>query len=128
MQGFYNYLIITIILFTGLYGCFIANSFLKKTISLSIFQGAILLFFISLGKIANGKAPILECLDFSKCPENFASPLPHVLMLTAIVVGLATLAVALSLIIRIKNSYGSINETEVLNINLNEDLHRGEFK
>ncbi len=121
MQGNFNYIVIFLILVSGLYGCFASNNLIKKIMSLSIFQSAILLFYISLGKVNGAGAPVLKCLNFEECPQILASPLPHILMLTAIVVGIATISVAFAIIIRLKKKYGTIDENEIILINEKED-------
>lgn len=106
----FNYIICILILIIGLYITITSNNLLKKIIGLTIFQAAIMLFFVMMGKILEGTVPILKCLDSSHCPETYSHPLPHVLMLTAIVVSIATLAVALSLIWLIKEKFNTLDE------------------
>lgn len=79
---------------------------------LGVMQSGAILLFVAFGKVKNGKPPILDCLKFSECISTLSNPLPHVLMLTAIVVGVATLAVGISLIMQINNKYGSIEDDE----------------
>ena len=112
----FNYIISLMIFIIGLYAMITSNNLLKKLLAMSIFQSAILLFFISMAKVHGAKIPILKCLDYSKCPEVYTNPLPHVLMLTAIVVGLATLSVGLAIIVRIKENLSSIDENEIAKI------------
>ncbi len=117
----YNYWVALILLLTGLYGMISKNNLLKKVISMSIFQSAIILFYISIGAKKNATIPIIEhghnghgaantVIDVT----NYANPLPHVLMLTAIVVGVATLGVALALIQKINQIHNTIEEDEIL--------------
>ena len=82
---------------------------MKKIVGLNIFQVSVFLLYISVGKVSGGTAPIL-----TGAPEVFSNPLPHVLILTAIVVGVATTALGLSLVVRINEAYGTIEEDEVL--------------
>jgi len=90
----------------GLYLLITTSNLVKKLFGLAIFQASVLLLLISIGNVNGGSAPII-----SKSPEViYVNPLPQVLVLTAIVVGLATLAVGLALIIRIKKSFGTIEE------------------
>lgn len=124
----YNYWMAVILMLIGLYGTIVKDNLIKKLIGLNIFQTAIILFFISLGDVRTGPlgeggtAPILtEHLPWSAVEHAgneatfiYASPLPHVLMLTAIVVLAATAAVALALIVRIYEEYGTIQEEEIL--------------
>ena len=82
----------------------------KKLVGLSIFQTSVFLFYITLGRVSGGTAPIL-----TDAPDTlYSNPLPHVLILTAIVVGVATTALGLALILRIKEAFGSIEEDEIL--------------
>ncbi|MBE7637407.1 Na+/H+ antiporter subunit C [Sneathiella sp. P13V-1] len=106
----FNYWIFVILLMIGLYTVMSRSNLIKKMIGLSIFQIAVFLFYISLGKIEDGTAPILLEGD----GVIYSNPLPHVLILTAIVVGVATTALGLALIVRIKESFGTIDEDEIL--------------
>ncbi len=108
------YLICVFILTTGLYIMLSSYNYIKKIIGLSIFQSAVILFYIALGKVKQGIAPIIyeQDSDYTK----YSHPLPHVLMLTAIVVGIATVSLAVSLVIKIKQNYGTIEENELENI------------
>ena len=108
----YNYWISVILMLIGFYAIIAKDNLIKKIIGLNIFQTAIFLFFISLGAIKGGTAPIVSEEMISK-GYVYVNPLPHVLILTAIVVAVATTAVALSLIIRINEEYGTIEESEV---------------
>lgn len=166
----YNYWAIIILMMLGLYVTFQAGNMIKRLVGLSVFQTSVFLFYITLGKIAGGSAPILFGKDYPKdygddhggghgdaaghaatgheaaghgdlspamsgtdelgrpfvdaiidpghvggeaLYEVYSNPLPHVLILTAIVVGVATLAVGLALIVRIRESYGTIEMDEV---------------
>ena len=84
---------------------------IKKLIGLSIFQTSVYLLYISPGKIIGGTAPILSS-DY----QVYANPLPHVLILTAIVVGVATLALGLAIVVRINEAYKTIEEDEIYTI------------
>ena len=105
----YIYWLLFAIMMTGLYVVISHNNLLKKLIGLTVFQVGIFLFFISLGKVTGGSAPIM-----SANVETYSHPLPQVLILTAIVVGVATLAVGLALAVRIFQEYGTVEEDEVL--------------
>ncbi|WP_102144966.1 cation:proton antiporter subunit C [Mycobacterium hubeiense] len=105
----YNYWLLFAIMLTGLYIVISHNNLLKKLIGLTVFQVGILLFFIGLGKVAGGSAPII-----SDRVQTYSHPLPQVLILTAIVVGVATLAVGLALAVRIFDAYGTVEEDQVL--------------
>jgi len=105
-----NYWLFVILMMTGLYIVVARGNLLKKMIGLNVFQAAVFMLFISIGKIAGATAPI-----FAPDPSlTYSNPLPHVLILTAIVVGIATTALGLALIVRINESYGSIEEEEIL--------------
>jgi len=118
----YNYWMALVLLLIGLYGMISKNNLLKKVISMSIFQSAIILFYISISAKKNAGIPIIEhgynghhgnshvVIDAA----NYVNPLPHVLMLTAIVVGVATLGVVLSVIQKINQVHDTIEEDEIL--------------
>jgi multicomponent Na+:H+ antiporter subunit C len=105
----YNYWISVILMMIGLYNVMASSNLVKKLIGLGIFQSAVFLMYISMGKILGGTAPIAN-----NNIQTFSNPLPHVLILTAIVVGIATTAVGLAITIRIKEAYGSIEEHELI--------------
>jgi multicomponent Na+:H+ antiporter subunit C len=109
----YNYWISILLMLIGFYGIIAKSNLIKKMIGLNIFQTAIFLFFISLGAVKGGTAPIVSQEMIQK-GYVYVNPLPHVLILTAIVVSVATTAVALSLIIRLNKEYGTIEEDEIL--------------
>lgn len=104
---YYNYWIVVFLMMTGFYVVISANNLVKKIVGLNIFQTSVFLFYISMGKVAGGTAPIV-----AEGVEVYSNPLPHVLILTAIVVGVATTAVGLSLVVRIKRAYGTVEEDE----------------
>jgi len=106
--GLFNYWIVIILMMFGLYIVIAANNLVKKIIGLNIFQTSVFILYISIGKITGGAAPILV-----EGVEIYANPLPHVLILTAIVVGVATTALGLALIVRIKETYDTIEEDEI---------------
>ena len=105
----YNYWLIIILMMLGLYVVVSRGNLVKKIVGLNIFQMSVFLLYISLGKVSGGTAPIL-----TGKAETFSNPLPHVLILTAIVVGIATTALGLALVVRIRESFGSIEEEEIL--------------
>jgi len=112
----YNYWIVIILLTTGLYGVMAKQNLIKKLIGLNVFQTAVLLFYVSMSKIEGGTAPIL--INHGHGPQPlFDNPLPQVLMLTAIVVGISTTAVALTIVTRIYHEYGTIEEDQILELN-----------
>ena len=106
--GVWNYWIVFILMMIGLYIVISKKSLLKKIVGLAIFQTSVFLLYITFGKIAGGTAPILT----DNVNEIYSNPLPHVLILTAIVVGVATTALGLALTVRINKAYGTINEDE----------------
>lgn len=115
--GLFNYWVVIILMMTGLYVVIARSNLVKKVIGLSVFQSAVIMFYISMGKISGGTAPILPQAHGEIVPDPslvYSNPVPHVLMLTAIVVGVATTALALSLVVRIYDAYGSIEEYEIL--------------
>ena len=92
----------------GLYVVAARGNMIKKLVGLSLFQSSVYLLYISAGKIPGGTPPILEAGR-----DVYSHPLPHVLILTAIVVGIATLALGLALVVRINEAYGTIEEDEI---------------
>ena len=116
----WNYIIVIILMMTGLFIVIARANLIKKLVGLSIFQTSVFLFYISLGKVAGGTAPILD----GNSGTLYSNPLPHVLILTAIVVGVATTALGLALILRINEAFGSIEEDEIIAAKLNQSLAR----
>ena len=106
--GLYNYWVVVILMMAGLYIMIARYNLIKKMIGLGVFQTSIFYLYITIGKVRGGTAPIL--VDGT---ELYSNPLPHVLILTAIVVGVATTAVALALIVRIYEQYDTIEEDEI---------------
>ena len=104
----YNYWIVIVLMMTGLYVVVARGNLVKKIIGLNVFQTSVFLLYISLGKVTGGTAPILTGKD-----ELFSNPLPHVLILTAIVVGIATTSLGLALVVRIREAYDSIEDDEI---------------
>lgn len=105
-QGVYNYWLVVILMMTGLYLVLSRANMVKTVIGLNLFQAGVILFYVCMGRVDGGTAPILaQGSDWA-----YSNPLPHVLMLTAIVVGVATTALALSLVVRINEDYGTIEE------------------
>ncbi|MCK9993646.1 MAG: multicomponent Na+:H+ antiporter subunit C [Alphaproteobacteria bacterium] len=105
----YNYSASIILMALGFYIVISRGNLIKKIVGLNLFQVSVFMLYISMGKVSGGTAPIL-----TGKPELFSNPLPHVLILTAIVVGVATTAIGLALIVRIKDAYGVIEEDEIL--------------
>jgi multicomponent Na+:H+ antiporter subunit C len=116
--GLINYWIAICIILTGLYGVLAKRNLVKQAIALGLFQTGVFLFYVAMGVYEDSSgelasAPIWQAVDGVKVDMPFDNPLPHVLMLTAIVVSVATLAVAVALIVNIKRSYGTIEEDEI---------------
>lgn len=130
----YHYVIVIILMMTGLYVVFASRNLVKKLVGLSVFQTSVFLLYITIGKVAGGQPPILvddHGDDHASAVEPvlvaaadgasyggqsdilYSNPLPHVLILTAIVVGVATLAIGLALVVRIREVYGTIEEDEM---------------
>lgn len=109
--GIFNYWIYVVIMMMGFYAVIARQNLVKKVIGLGIFQTGIFLFYISLGVRRGGIAPIK---DETAAEAIFTNPIPHVLILTAIVVSLATTAVALAIIVNIHRAYGTIESDEIL--------------
>ncbi|MCX7555056.1 cation:proton antiporter subunit C [Marinicella sp. S1101] len=103
--GLYNYWIVVALMMLGFFIIIAHGNLIKKLVGLSIFQTSVFIFYISVAKVEGGSAPILAA-DTSV----YSNPLPHVLILTAIVVGIATTALGLALTMRINEAYGSIEE------------------
>jgi len=105
LLGHFNYWIVVVLMMIGFYCVIARGNMAKKMMGLNIFQTSVFILFISAGKIIGGSTPILRT-----GVEVYSNPLPHVLILTAIVVGVATTAVGLALAMRIKEAYGTIED------------------
>jgi len=105
----YNYVVTIFLMLAGLYIVIARGNMIKKLIGLSIFQTSVYLLYIEPAKIIGGTAPIID-----PAFKVYSNPLPHVLILTAIVVGVATIALGLALVVRINEAYGTVEEAEVL--------------
>lgn len=110
LQTHWNYMIVVILMMIGLYMVMSRFNLVKKLIGLAIFQTSLFLLYISIGKVGGGTAPIID----SSADYAYSNPLPHVLILTAIVVGVATTALGLALIMRIHDAFGTIEEDDLL--------------
>ncbi len=104
----YNYWVVIFLMMVGLYTVISRGNLIKKVIGLNIFQVSVFFLYISIGTVEGGAPPII-----TEGVELYSNPLPHVLILTAIVVGVATTALALALVVRIKESYDTIEEDEI---------------
>ncbi len=103
-----NYVAVVLLMMIGLYVVISRGNLVKKIVGLNLFQTSVFILYISVGKVEGGTAPIL-----TGQPEVFSNPLPHVLILTAIVVGVATTSVGLALVVRIREAYDTIEEDEI---------------
>ena len=112
----YNYWITIFLMVAGLFIVVARSNMIKTLVGLGIFQTSVYLLYLSPGKVLGGTPPII-----GEGIETYSNPLPHVLILTAIVVGVATLALGLALVVRIHEAYGSIEEDEVTAIVDRED-------
>jgi multicomponent Na+:H+ antiporter subunit C len=106
--GLYNYWIVIVLMMTGFYIVIARHNLVKKLIGLSVFQVSVFLLYITIGVTEGGTAPII-----ADGQRVYSNPLPSVLILTAIVVGVATIAVGLALVVRIHEEYGTIEEDEI---------------
>ena len=109
--GHFTYFITVFLMVAGLFIVIARGNLIKKLVGLGIFQTSVYLLYIAPGKLVGGTAPIL-----SDAFTVYSNPLPHVLILTAIVVGVATLALGLALVVRIREAYGCIEEDEILEL------------
>jgi multicomponent Na+:H+ antiporter subunit C len=109
LMGHFGYVVTVFLMMAGLYIVVASNNLIKKLVGLGIFQTSVYLLYIMPGKVIGGTAPII-----SPAFTVYSNPLPHVLILTAIVVGVATLALGLALVVRIREAYGSIEEDDIL--------------
>lgn len=126
--GIYNYWIYVVLMMIGLYGVIAKPNLIKQAIALGLFQTGIFLYYISMAVIDGGTAPIWTTIEdgAQKFQGPYDNPLPHVLILTAIVVSVSVLAVALALIINIKRSYGTIEADEIERMDLEDQ--QNEFR
>lgn len=113
----FNYWIYIILIMVGFYGMMAKNNLMKKLIGMNIFQWSIILFYISIGSKKGGTIPVIDTQGAAQLgirAADYINPLPHVLMLTAIVVGVATTGIALTLLIIIYRKYGSLEEDKII--------------
>ena len=106
--GLYNYWMVVFLMMGGFYVVIASGNLIKKLVGLTVFQASVFVLYISMGKVSDGTAPIISN-EFS----TYSNPLPHVLILTAIVVGVATTALGLALVVRINRAYGTIEEDDI---------------
>lgn len=108
----YNYWVVIFLMMVGFYILISRGNLIKKIVGLNVFQTSVFMLYISMGKVSGGTPPILV-YPYGEGDDVFSNPLPHVLILTAIVVGIATTSVGLALAVRIKEAYGTIEEDEI---------------
>ena len=127
--GLFNYWVVIFLMMVGFYALISRGNLVKKVVGLNLFQTSVIIFYVSTGKIVGGTAPILIEDDHGVAEGAaevlYSNPLPHVLMLTAIVVGVATMAMALALVVRIKETYGTIEDDEIQEQVLADELREG---
>jgi multicomponent Na+:H+ antiporter subunit C len=109
LLGHFSYFVTVFLLVAGLFIVIARGNLIKKLVGLGVFQTSVYLLYIAPGKLVGGTAPIIN-----PAYAVYSNPLPHVLILTAIVVGVATLALGLALVVRIREAYGTIEEDEIL--------------
>lgn len=106
--GLYNYWVVVVLMMTGFYVVIAQGNLIKKIVGLNIFQTSVFVFYISLAKLDGGTAPV-----YLEGTTAYTNPLPHVLILTAIVVSVALTAMGLALAVRVYEAYGSLEEDEI---------------
>ena len=109
-KGIYS--LVLILFFLGLFGMIICSNYMKKLMSMNIMQVAVIIFFLCFAQKDGGMIPVL--VEGITDPIAYINPLPHALMLTAIVVSLGTTGVAIALLMRLKETYNSVEEKEIL--------------
>ncbi len=123
------YIVIIVLMMTGLYALIATGNLVKRMVGLTIFQTSVFLLYITVGKVFGGVPPILDYDDLSAGTldpnQLYSNPLPHVLILTAIVVGVATLAMGLALVVRIREAYGTIEDDTISEADYSLELEKG---
>ena len=126
--GVWNYWVVVLLMMIGLYIVIAKTNLVKKLMGLSLFQVSVIMFYVSMGKVHGGTAPIYVLDHGTPSPDVvYSNPVPHVLMLTAIVVGIATTSVGLALVLRIREAYGSTEEDVVVEMDRAEMEAREAF-
>lgn len=123
LSGKYNFAIYVVLMMIGFYGVIAKKNLMKQAISLGLFSTGLFLFYISMGVIEGGTAPVWMTLAENHSLKDagpYDNALTHVLILTAIVVSVSTLAVALAIIVNIQRAYGTIEEDEIREIEARE--------
>ncbi len=110
LLGHYHYWVFAVLLMIGFYGLTAKQNLFKKLLGLSILQSAVFLLYITMAELEGGTAPIIQ----ANAPDQaYSNPLPQVLILTAIVVGISTMALGLAIVVRIREAYGTIEDDEI---------------
>ena len=117
LLGHFNYWIVIFLMMMGLYMVIASSNLIKKIVGLSVFQVSVFILYITFGKITEGSPPII-----TDNVDIYSDPVTHVLILTAIVVGVATTSVGLALVVRIQEAYGSIDEDDIQDINEKDNI------
>ena len=110
LLGLYNYWVFVVLLMIGFYAVIAKPNLMKKLLGLSIFQAAVFLLYITMDKVDGGTAPIIQP---GVVDQIYSNPLPQVLILTAIVVGISPIALGLAVVVRIYEAYGTIEDDEI---------------
>lgn len=119
MLGLWNYWVVIVLMMIGLYTVISRKNLVKKIMGLNIFQVSVIMLYITMSKVRGGTPPIIPAN--AETAVVYSNPLPHVLMLTAIVVGVATTALASTLAIRVYEAYGTIEEDRIARLEHAED-------
>lgn len=125
----FTYAVVIILMMVGLYALIATGNLVKRMVGLTIFQTSVFLLYIAMGKVFEGAPPILPYYDIKNESLDpaalYSNPLPHVLILTAIVVGVATLAMGLALVVRIREAYGTIEDDAIAEADYSLELEKG---
>jgi multicomponent Na+:H+ antiporter subunit C len=121
LLGHYNYWIVIVLMMIGLYTVIARDNLVKKMVGLGIFQVSVFILYITTGYVSGGTAPIL-----AEGYRRYVNPLPSVLILTAIVVGVATMALGLALVVRIREAYGTVEEDEIRDLDMQDEAAKDE--
>lgn len=128
----FSYAVVLILMMIGLYAVIASANLVKRLVALSIFQTSVFLLYITTAKVFGGEPPILpsdvahgDHVEEHLAHVLYANPLPHVLILTAIVVGVSTLAMGLALVVRIREAYGTIEDVAIAEADYSDELERG---
>ncbi len=111
--GWYNYWLIAVLILVGIYGMMAKRNLLKKLMGMNILQVSIILFFLTLSPKEEGSMPVFDA-ELASTAAGYANPLPQALMLTAIVVGVATTGLALALLVRVHRTFGTLEEDDIM--------------